>query len=109
MNNSMNTCQKSTFEKAAKRLHDNQRQALKNAIDAIISAISEVEAKPKPGKLLKGYNDVYSYRFTMLKGSMRLIYTYDEQTQTLTLICFGHRKEVYRVLKRISKEGHKKK
>jgi len=90
--------QTSIFERTAKKLHPNQKESLKEAINNII-------ANPAEGELKKGdLSGVYVHKFQMVNQLMLLAYTYDEKPEkeesTLTLLSLGTHENFYRELKK---------
>lgn len=84
--------QTKVFERAYKRLHDNQRQAVDNAVAAII-------ADPSVGEAKKGdLAGVHVYKFECVRQQFLLAYEFDPKTRTLLLV--GTHENFYRDLKR---------
>lgn len=90
----MKVIEKAEFKRAAKKLHDNQRTDLENAVAEIVSNIKV--GKSKVGDL----HGIKVHKFRMV-GQMTLIaYTYEDEVLTLTLLAFGSHENFYRDLKR---------
>ncbi|MAF97795.1 MAG: addiction module toxin RelE [Micavibrio sp.] len=88
----MNLEQKPRFKKAIKKLHQNQKQDLKAAIQEIIK-------DPSIGAEKKGdLAGVNVYKFKMAKQETLLAYMVSEDT--LTLLYLGSHENFYRDLKR---------
>jgi hypothetical protein len=88
----MQVLQTTTFSKAVKKLHQNQKKALDNAIKDIMQNPSIGE--PKIGDL----SGVFVYKF--IKRLTLLAYTYNEQGITLTLLALRSHENFYRDLKK---------
>jgi mRNA interferase RelE/StbE len=84
--------QTKVFERAYKRLHDNQRQAVDSAVDAIVADPSVGD--PKKGDLA----GVHVYKFECVRQQFLLAYEFDPKTRTLLLV--GTHENFYRDLKR---------
>lgn len=90
----MNLLQKPQFKKAVKKLHRNQKTDLKAAIEAII-------ADPAIGQGKKGdLQDIYIHKFKMAGQLTLLVYEYEADTITLTLLKLDPHENFYRDLKR---------
>ena len=84
--------QSSSFARAYKRLHNNQ----KNAVDAAVLAITE---NPVVGEAKKGdLSGVYVYKFDCVRQQFLLAYEYNPQSRVLLLV--GTHENFYRNLKR---------
>ncbi len=85
-----------TFAKVVKKLHTNQKQALDQAVKTIIEnpSIGDMKAGDLAG--------VQVYKFKMLHQLTLLAYTYDDNSQqiTLTLLALGSHENFYRDLKK---------
>ena len=92
----MNILQTTTFSKAAKKLHKNQKKDLDGAIKAIVE-------NPNIGDEKVGdLSSVSVYKFKMVKQLTLLAYKYEDQTITLTLLALGAHENFYRDLKKSS-------
>ena len=84
----------SRFNKSVKKLRANERAIVDEAVEAITNDLSI-------GKALKGHLVVglLTYRPKKMQ-QFRLIYTYDEQSDTLSFVEFGNRDKIYEKLSR---------
>ena len=89
----MNIVQTSTFGKAVKKLHKNQKKALDEAVKAIVQNPSIGNAK------VGDLSGISVYKFKMVKQLTLLAYKYEDQTITLTLLALGTHENFYRDLK----------
>ncbi len=92
----MNIVQTTTFRRAVKKLHKNQKKQLDNAIKTIVENPDIGEAKV--GEL----SGISVYKFKMVKQLTLLAYSYENQTITLTLLALGTHENFYRNLKKSS-------
>ena len=82
-----------TFKRAAKKLHSNQRDILKEAIE-------DIQEKPTNGELKTGdLSNIRVYKFHILHQLILLAYTYDEQNNEITLLSFSSHENFYKNLK----------
>ncbi len=89
----MNILQTRTFKNSVKRLHNNQKKVLDNAIKEIIN-------NPLIGEQKKGdLANLRVYKFHMVGQLTLLAYSFNDNTVTLTLISFGSHENFYRDLK----------
>lgn len=89
----MNILQKPQFQRAVKKLHQNQKSDLKAAIQAVIN-------DPDIGQQKKGdLSWVRVYKFKMVKQQTLLAYSVDENEQTLIFEALGSHENFYRDLK----------
>ena len=90
----MKILQTSSFRKAAKKLHPNQKKDLDDAVRKIIAdtAIGEVKVGDLAG--------ISVYKFKMVKQLTLLAYQYKDETITLTLLTLGSHENFYRDLKK---------
>jgi mRNA-degrading endonuclease YafQ of YafQ-DinJ toxin-antitoxin module len=89
----MQILQSSTFKKAVKKLHTNQKTALDNAVRIILS--NPLIGSEKVGDLAS----VRIYKFRMIEQLTLLAYKYDEQNSSITLLALGVHENFYRDLK----------
>lgn len=83
--------QANAFLRAYKKLHDNQK-------DVVDQAIADIVVDPMIGEAKKGdLSGVYVYKFTCMKQLFLLAYEFDPTTRTLLLI--GTHENFYRKLK----------
>ena len=86
--------EKSDFRKSAKKLHQNQRHDLQEAVLDIIRDV-------KSGQIKKGdLKGIRVHKFKMVKQLTLIAYTYEDEVLTLTLLAFGSHENFYRNLKR---------
>lgn len=90
----MQVVQTSSFAKALRRLHANQKQDLDEAIRAIMA--DPLLGEAKVGDLA----GISVYKFRMSNQMTLLAYTYNDGTITLTLFAFGSHENFYRDLKK---------
>ncbi|GAO36667.1 hypothetical protein SCT_2077 [Sulfuricella sp. T08] len=84
--------QTNAFLRAYKRLHNNQKDAVDEAVAAIV-------ANPELGEAKKGdLAGVFVYKFQCIKQQCLLAYEYDPSTRVLLLL--GSHENFYRELKR---------
>ena len=84
--------QTNAFLRAYKRLHDNRKDAVDEAVAAIV-------ANPELGEAKKGdLAGVFVYKFVCSKRQYLLAYEYDPSTRVLLLL--GSHENFYRELKR---------
>ena len=82
-----------SFKKAVKKLHQNQKVDLDNAVKALIE-------NPLLGEQKKGdLSFLRVYKFKMLKQLTLLGYSYQDGTVTLELIALGAHENFYRDVK----------
>lgn len=90
----MKIVQRPKFQKAAKKLHDNQLRDLEQAVKDIATNIHS-------GQLKKGdLKGIRVHKFKMAKQETLIAYTYEDEILTLTLLMFGSHENFYRDLKR---------
>jgi mRNA-degrading endonuclease RelE of RelBE toxin-antitoxin system len=82
-----------TFSKTAKKLHKNQKEDLHQAIRAIVDDTNI--GKLKIGDLA----GIWVYKFKMVNNEALIAYTYNPDTDTLTLLALGYHENFYRDLK----------
>jgi mRNA interferase RelE/StbE len=88
----VNIIQASAFVRAYKRLHNNQK-------DAVDSAVEAITQDPALGEAKKGdLAGVFVYKFDCVNRQFLLAYEYDPQTRVLLLV--GTHENFYRNLKR---------
>ncbi|MEZ7918885.1 MAG: type II toxin-antitoxin system RelE/ParE family toxin [Akkermansiaceae bacterium] len=92
----MEVLQTTTFRKAVKKLHKNQKMDLDHAVKEIIGAPDIGEAK------LGDLAGISVYKFKMVKQLTLLAYKYEDETVILTLLALGTHENFYRDLKRSS-------
>jgi len=92
----MNIVQTTTFRRAVKKLHKNQKKELDNAIKTIVENPDIGEAK------VGDLSGISVYKFKMVKQLTLLAYSYEDQTITLTLLALGTHENFYRNLKKSS-------
>lgn len=91
----MNVNENKTFTEAVKKLHQNQKKDLDQAVNIIIS-------DPRVGDSKAGdLAGISVYKFKMLKQLTLLAYTYNDKTITLTLLKLGSHENFYRDLKKL--------
>lgn len=95
MANITQVLQTSTFKKAVKKLHKNQKADLDNAIKKLIE--DPLLGQQKRGDL----SFLRVYKFTMVKQLTLLGYSYEDGTVTLELMALGSHENFYRDMKNI--------
>ena len=89
----MQILQTRSFQKSVKKLHNNQKIDLHNAIRTIVE-------QPHVGQLKSGdLSDVRVYKFHMLNQLILLAYLLDDKA--ITLLAIGSLENFYRALKKI--------
>ena len=84
-----------SFKKAVKKLHENQKNDLDNAIKAIM-------ADPLIGELKKGdLSFLRVHKFKMVKQLTLLGYSYQDSVMTLELMALGTHENFYRDIKAV--------
>lgn len=86
--------QTSSFSKAVKKLHNNQKGDLDHAVRVIMDAPNIGDSKT--GDLA----GIRVYKFKIVKQLTLLAYHYADQTITLTLLALGTHENFYRDLKK---------
>ena len=82
-----------SFKKAVKKLHQNQKQELDNAIKLIMK-------EPKIGEQKKGdLSFMRVYKFKMVKQLTLLGYSYEDGAIVLELLALGSHENFYRNVK----------
>lgn len=95
MTQSLSIIQSHSFKKAVKKLHNNQKADLDDAVRAIID-------NPELGVQKVGdLSSVRIYKFKMLKQLTLLAYQIDDGQLVLTLLMFGPHENFYRDVKLI--------
>ncbi|MGL6027284.1 MAG: type II toxin-antitoxin system RelE/ParE family toxin [Vibrio sp.] len=90
MANIVQVLQTPTFKKTVKKLHQNQKVDLDNAVKALID-------NPFLGEQKKGdLSFLRVYKFKMVKQLTLLGYSYQDGTVTLELIALGSHENFYR-------------
>lgn len=79
----MNIVQTSSFKRAVKKLHKNQKQDLDKAINSIVENPNIGDEK------IGDLSGISVYKFKMVKQLTLLAYNYEDQTITLTLLALG--------------------
>jgi len=90
----LNIVQTHSFQRAVKKLHANQKQALDNAVRSIMQ-------QPETGSLKKG--DLAGLRVHKFQcsGQLTLLgYHYNADAQMITLVAIGPHENFYRDIKR---------
>lgn len=87
--------QTTTFKKAVKKLHKNQKADLDKAVKALV-------AEPLLGEQKKGdLSFMRVYKFKMAKQLTLLGYSYESGSVVLELLAFGSHENFYRDAKKI--------
>lgn len=89
----MQILQTRSFQRNVKKLHANQKQALDEAVRAIIQnpALGEMKTGDLAG--------IQVFKFKMVTQLTLLAYIYDSNVITLTLLALGSHENFYRDLK----------
>ena len=90
----MNIVQTTSFKRAVKKLHKNQKLDLDKAIKAIVK--DPGIGDDKVGDL----SGISVHKFKMAKQLTLLAYSYEDQLITLTLLALGTHENFYRDLKK---------
>ena len=90
----MNIVQTTSFKRAVKKLHKNQKLDLDKAIKAIVK--DPGIGDDKVGDL----SGISVHKFKMAKQLALLAYSYEDQLITLTLLALGTHENFYRDLKK---------
>ena len=90
----MNIVQTSSFKRAVKKLHKNQKQDLDKAVKAIIDNIDIGDDK------IGDLSGISVHKFKMVNQLTLLAYSYEDNTITLTLLALGTHENFYRDLKK---------
>ena len=87
--------QTTSFKKAVKKLHQNQKKDLDKAVKELIE-------NPLLGEQKKGdLSFLRVHKFNMVKQLTLLGYSYEDGTVTLELIALGSHENFYRDIKRV--------
>ncbi len=81
-----------TFEKRIQKIKKKDKALSEEAM----KKVEKLLETPNAGKDLS-YR-LSSYRSVRVRGKYRLVYKVDEEEKEITLIAFGHRKEIYRLM-----------
>jgi len=79
-----------TFDKQVEKIKKKDKALMEEAT----KKVEKLQEMPYTGKLLK-YR-LAPYRSVRVKGKYRLVYRVDEEEEEVTLVAFGHRKEIYK-------------
>lgn len=71
----------------------------------LMQKVKKLYDTPYSGKPLK-YR-LSNYRSLRVKGKYRLIYVVDENEREVTLVAFGHREDIYKLMLLSFEEGRK--
>jgi len=89
----MTVLQTSTFSKTSKKLDQNKKRFLDEAIDTLME--QALVGEPQKSDLA----GIRVFKFCMNDQTMLLAYTFNQQSQTMTLIALGPYENFYRDLK----------
>lgn len=90
----MRITQANSFKRVVKKMHPNQKEALDDAVKAIVQ---DPETSPlKTGDL----SNLRVYKYKLHGAQMLLGYNYNEQEQILNLVSIGPHENFYRDIKR---------
>jgi mRNA-degrading endonuclease RelE of RelBE toxin-antitoxin system len=93
--NNVQVLQTSSFKKATKKLHKNQKADLDKAIRELVE-------NPRLGEQKKGdLSFMRVYKFKMAKQLTLLGYSYEDGALVLELLTFGSHENFYRDVKRL--------
>ncbi len=90
----MNIVQTSSFKRAVKKLHKNQKQDLDKAVKAIVDNTDIGDGK------IGDLSGISVHKFKMVNQLTLLAYSYEDNTITLTLLALGTHENFYRDLKK---------
>ena len=100
MTQSLSVIQSHSFKKAVKKLHNNQKADLDDAVRAIIDN-PELGVQKVGVQKVGDLSSVRIYKFKMLKQLTLLAYQIDDGQLVLTLLMFGPHENFYRDVKLI--------
>ena len=100
MTQSLSVIQSHSFKKAVKKLHNNQKADLDDAVRAIIDN-PELGVQKVGVQKVGDLSSVRIYKFKMLKQLTLLAYQIDDGQLVLTLLMFGTHENFYRDVKLI--------
>ena len=98
MTQSLSVIQSHSFKKAVKKLHNNQKADLDDAVRAIIDN-PELGVQKVGVQKVGDLSSVRIYKFKMLKQLTLLAYQIDDGQLVLTLLMFGTHENFYRDVK----------
>lgn len=91
----MNILQSGHFSRGLKRLHQQEKMFLDDAIKVLAE-------NPEVGDLKVGdLTGIRVYKFKFNFDRMLLAYKYDKETDTITLLAYGQHENFYRDLKKV--------
>jgi mRNA-degrading endonuclease RelE of RelBE toxin-antitoxin system len=68
--------------------------------DCYDKAFAKLSERPRSGKSLKGYEDLFSLPITTPGGEHRIIYQLKPNEKVVYVVLTGPREEIYEILKR---------
>ena len=90
----MKVVQAASFKRAVKKMHRNQKQALDDAVRAIVQ-------NPEIGELKKGdLATLRVFKYKLATTQYLLGYSYDDKGEVIALVAIGTHENFYRDVKR---------
>ena len=84
------------YTKTFKKQIDRLKKKGKALMEELMKKVKKLQDVPHSGKLLK-YQLSY-YRSLRIKKKYRLVYVVDENENSVILVAFGHREEIYKLM-----------
>ncbi|MDY6864476.1 MAG: type II toxin-antitoxin system RelE/ParE family toxin [Halobacteriota archaeon] len=86
------------YTKTFKKQIDRLKKKDKALMEELMKKVKKLQDVPHSGKLLKYQLSYYRYRSLRIKKKYRLVYVVDENENTVILVAFGHREEIYKLM-----------
>jgi addiction module RelE/StbE family toxin len=93
------------YTKIFKKQIENTNKKNKVLMKELMQKVKKLYDTPYSGKPLK-YR-LSNYRSLRVKGKYRLIYVVDENEREVTLVAFGHREDIYKLMLLSFEDGRK--
>lgn len=93
------------YTKIFKKQIENLNKKNKELMKELMQKVKKLYGTPYSGKPLK-YR-LSNYRSLRVKGKYRLIYMVDENEREVTLVAFGHREDIYKLMLLSFEDGRK--
>ena len=84
------------YTRAFKQEIERIKKKDKTLMEELMKKVKKLQDMPHAGKPLK-YR-LSHYRSLRVKGKYRLVYRVDENESMVTLVAFGHREEIYKLM-----------
>ncbi len=93
------------YTKIFKKQIENVKKKNKVLMKELVQKVKKLYDSPHSGKPLK-YR-LSNFRSLRVKGKYRLIYMVDENEREVTLVAFGHREDIYKLMLLSFEDGRK--